>query len=73
MPVSASPAEALGVDGHVLDDGEDGEGESLDEGVAVLLLQLRRTLPREALIEVHVHRLKVRAAAASLRACMRNR
>ena len=57
IPVGASPAEPLRVDGHVLCDGEDGEGESLDEGVAVLLLQLGRTLPREALVEVHIHRL----------------
>ena len=39
----------------LLDDGEDGEGEPLDECVLELLLELRRPLEAKLLVEVHVH------------------
>ena len=43
---------------YLLDDGEDGEGESLDERLFELLLELRRPLEPKLLVKVHVHRLR---------------
>ena len=42
----------------LLDDGEDGEGESLDERLLELLFELRGSLKAKLLVEVHVHRLR---------------
>ena len=59
LAVRPAPTESLRIDGHVLDDGEDGEGQALDQRLAVLLLQLHGPLPGEALVEVDVHRVVV--------------